>query len=73
VSKKLKENNDIDSTDIVSALIKAKFNAKADSEENMVSEQEIFEEFSTFMAAGTDTTSIFVAMIIYSIAKNPEI
>jgi hypothetical protein len=43
VSKKLKENNDIDSTDIVSALIKAKFNAKADSEENMVSEQEIFE------------------------------
>ena len=37
------------------------------------SEEEIFEEFSVFFIAGTDTTSNFTQMMIYSIATHPEI
>jgi len=33
----------------------------------------LFEEFSSFFFAGTDTTSTFAQMMIYHIARNPEI
>ena len=36
-------------------------------------EEEIFEEFNAFFVAGTDTTSNFTQMMIYEIARHPEI
>lgn len=39
----------------------------------MYTDQEIIDEFTTFLSAGTDTTAHFFNMMIYYIAQNPEI
>lgn len=45
--------------------------SESQEKEKYYSEEEIFEEFCTFFVAGTDTTSHYLLMTIYMIAKNP--
>lgn len=59
--------------DMIEALVRANINSKSKNNEDVYSEEEILEEFSTFFVAGTDTTSHYVMTMIYFIAQNPEV
>ena len=56
--------------DIVEALMIEKKNKKNESITEM---NEIFSELSGFLFAGTDTTSHFLQMMVYYIARDPEV
>lgn len=60
-------------SDIIEAIIIARRNATNTDEEMIEKQEEIFEEFNAFFIAGTDTTSGFTQMMIYEIARHPEV
>ena len=57
-------------SDIIHALIYEKM---ANKEQFSYSDDDLVDEFQTFLLAGTDTTTHFFTMITYYLAKYPEV
>ena len=66
--EKIKEN----SNDLIEAIVRNSLKEKKEGE-LVYTEQDIFDEFSTFFMAGVDTTSNYLVMMIYLLAQHTEV
>ena len=57
-------------TDVVQALVYENMNNKS---EFSFSEKGLIDELSTFLVAGTDTTTFFFTMMVYFLGKHPRV
>jgi cytochrome P450 len=48
-------------------------NFKGEKEKEVLTDEELFGELSTFFFAGTDTTAVLFEMMVYLLAENPEV
>ena len=59
-------------SNLIEAIVMDSLKAKKE-DELLYDEQSIFDEFRTFFFAGVDTTSSYLATMIYLVAKHPEV
>jgi cytochrome P450 len=68
MEKNKKTNFEGKPSDIVAALYLERKQGKSDL---FGEEDEIFNEFNSFLAAGTETASLYISMMIYLISLHP--